>query len=140
MPGVVKISDAFSLALHTLVLLAANGERLVSVKEAARRFQVSEAHLAKVLQRLARAGLVRSFRGPGGGFRLIRPARETSLLQIYEAIDGPLDTNGCLLGNRPCGLPTCLLGRPLEEINTRVRDHFSMTNLADLSQAFGRKK
>ena len=101
-----------------------------------RAMLVSEAHLAKVLQRLARAGLVRSTRGPGGGFRLVQPAEETSLLTVYEAIDGPLSDNGCLLGNRACGLKSCLLGQPLNDINGQVRDYFSKTSLAALSQAF----
>ena len=62
----------------------------------------SEAHLAKVLQRLAKAGLVTGTRGPGGGFRLTRPAKEISAREVYEAIEGRLQVERCMVGKPLC--------------------------------------
>ena len=70
MSSVLKISDAATLALHTAVLLADRTEGPLTTKEIALTFGISEAHLAKVLQRLAKAGIVHSGRGPKGGFLL----------------------------------------------------------------------
>jgi Rrf2 family protein len=112
MATVLRISDAATLALHTMVLLADRRERPRTAKEIASTFKVSEAHLAKVLQRLAKAGLVLSAPGPHGGFHLRDGAERTTLLQVYEAIEGPMSSTHCLLGvpvwkemrPRPAGL------------------------------------
>jgi len=101
--SLLKVSEAGSLAIHaTAVLAAARGERVTARKMAA-ALGVSEAHLAKVLQRLTRAGLVRGTRGPGGGYRLTRPARQISLREVYEAVEGRLEVERCLLGVPVCG-------------------------------------
>jgi Rrf2 family protein len=136
MGNVLKISDAASLALHTMVLLADRRERPLTTKEIASTFKVSEAHLAKVLQRLARAGLVLSAPGPHGGFRLRNAAERTTLLQVYEAIEGPMRTTHCLLGVPVCGAKKCILGRLVCSLITQVREYFSRTRLSDAKAAF----
>ncbi len=65
MANLLKISEAASLALHTMGYLAANDRRLVTTHQIGEVLRASEAHLAKVLQRLARVGLVDSTRGAG---------------------------------------------------------------------------
>ena len=90
MASIIQISEAASLALHSMVLLAASPERSLTVKEITGRTLVSEAHLSKVMQRLAKAGLVKSTRGPKGGFVLGDSGLSISLLSIFEAIEGPV--------------------------------------------------
>jgi Rrf2 family protein len=136
MATVLKISDAASLALHTMVLLADRRERPLTTKEIASTFKVSEAHLAKVLQRLARAGLVLSAPGPHGGFRLSNAAERTTLLQVYEAIEGPMRTTHCLLGVPVCGAKKCILGPLVRSLIAQVREYFSGTRLSDAKAAF----
>ena len=75
MANVLRISEAATLALHTLALLASRPGVILSTHKIAKRLEASEAHLAKVLQRLARMGLVRSIRGARGGFVLELPGR-----------------------------------------------------------------
>ena len=82
MSGVLKISEAASLALHTMALLASERVGPMRIHDMARTFDISEAHLAKVLQRLSRAGLVHGTRGPRGGFMLPDGGEETTLLEI----------------------------------------------------------
>ncbi|MFN0168067.1 MAG: RrF2 family transcriptional regulator [Bryobacteraceae bacterium] len=67
----------------------------VSSPELAKATDTTEAFLAKVLQRLVQARLIESFRGQGGGFALRVTAREISLLDVIEAIDGPIALNLC---------------------------------------------
>jgi Rrf2 family transcriptional regulator, iron-sulfur cluster assembly transcription factor len=90
-------------ALQAVLYLAAKppGER-TSIKELTRRLHIPYHFLAKILQGLQRKGLLRSLKGPGGGFSLGTPAKEITLLQIVEAIDGPELTSACVLGFPEC--------------------------------------
>jgi len=132
MTSVLKISDAASLALHAMVLLAAHPQKTMSTRDIAQVLKVSEAHLAKVLQRLGRAGLVGSQRGPKGGFSLGRDSRQISLLEVYEAVEGPLETKSCLLAKPVCG-GKCILGGLLHKVGSEVADYFTQTRLSDLT-------
>jgi Rrf2 family protein len=58
--------------------------------------------LAKILQKLAKAGLVRSFRGVKGGFQLSRRTSEITLLRVIEAIQGPVFLNKCFVNQKAC--------------------------------------
>ena len=139
MPGVLKISEATSLALHAMAYLAVNGGgRSVSAREISGAFSVSEAHLSKVFQRLARVGLVETQRGPGGGMRMARDPEDITLLEIYEAIEGPLSKNTCLLGRPACGDGGCVLGDLVEKVNRQVGDYLGGTTLARVADRTGR--
>lgn len=135
----LKVSDAVNLAFHASALLAgAEGPR--SVGDLARRMEMSENHLSKVMQRLGRAGLVKSRRGPSGGFELARPAQDIRLLDIYEAIEGPYVEQGCLLAKPVCDGSCCLLGGLLQSVHAQLRSHLESTRLADMCPAFQIKR
>jgi len=136
MHGILKLSDAATLALHTMAFLAGRTNGLISAREIASSLEVSEAHLAKVLQRLARAGMVKSSRGPKGGFALARPADETSLLEVYEAIEGPLTATTCLLGRETCLGSGCILGGLIAQVNKEVSDQLTQTRLSQFTDTF----
>lgn len=131
MSGIFKITEAASLALHTVALLASRPKQLTSTRQIAGILDISENHLSKVLQQLHRVGMVESVRGPGGGFRLAKPADEITLLEVYEHIEGPLDTSHCLL--EACQAERCLLGNLLANLNRKVRDYFENTKISQLS-------
>lgn len=132
MSNMLKISEAASMGMHMMVLLAAEQDRLVSAKEAATLMAVSEAHLAKVLQRLARADLVNSVRGPKGGFSLARASELITLLEVYEAIEGPVEVRDCLFGTRLCDGRHCIFGHMLKSVDAQVREYLAGTKLADV--------
>jgi len=136
MSNVVKVSEAASLALHTVVLLAAYPKRIFSTKDISSALHASEAHLSKVLQRLGKAGLVNSIRGPKGGFVLSRSSDEITLLEVYEAIEGPLASSSCLFHTPVCGGQNCILGGLLSPVNQMVRNHLSKTKLSKLTSVF----
>jgi Rrf2 family protein len=138
MPKVLKISEAASLALHTMVFLAAHAKKNHSAKEMASALGVSEAHLAKVMQRLSHAGLVKSQRGPRGGFVLGKDARDITLLEVYEVTEGPFEPNTCLLGNPICS-GSCILGGLVAEVDHRVKEYLTRTNLAQLTPVFSKE-
>ncbi len=80
----LRISEAASLALHATGLMAINPGKPMSTKVIAQSFEVSEAHLSKVLQRLGKVGLLNSARGPRGGFTLARDPKDINLLEVFK--------------------------------------------------------
>lgn len=136
MPSVLRISDAASLGFHTMALLTARPEKTHSTRAIAQELQVSEAHLSKVLQRLTKVGFVKSIRGARGGFALTPQGQGLSLLDVYEAIDGPLNPSTCLLGHPSCPGNGCILGDMLDEMNAGVRERFQTRRLTDLAEVF----
>jgi Rrf2 family protein len=133
MPGILKISEAASLALHTLIHLVKNKNRMVSVKEIAAALDRSEFHLSKVMQRLVRAGYMESVRGPRGGFKLVDPWEEITFLQIFEAIEGPLDLSPCIAGTPMCNVKQCIFGDLVKKMNHEFKEYMSNARLKDLA-------
>ena len=137
MSGILHFSEAASLAVHGVLLLAAPGAEQRTVHSLAASVGASEAHMAKVVQRLGKAGILVSTRGPRGGVSLARPAGEISLLAVYEAVEGPLDRGGCVLGRSACPFGACLFGGLLERVSGEVRDFLSATTLEDFWKSRG---
>ena len=136
MSKMMKISEAASLALHGMVFLAARPKRLISIKEMARVLKVSEAHLSKVFQRLARVGLVKSNRGPKGGFALGKPGDKITLLEVYEAIEGPLESSSCLFDSPICDNNKCIFGDLLKVTNSRYRAYLDGMKLSEVTDVY----
>ena len=87
----MRFTGACVYALRALVYLARHREGgFVSVEEIAGTGGLSESFLRKSLKPLVSAGVLRSARGPHGGYRLARPARSITLLEVVEAVDGPV--------------------------------------------------
>lgn len=131
MTGVVQISEAVSLAMHGMGLLAVSGRRM-RVKEMAQRVHVSEAHLAKVFQRLVKAGLVESTRGPMGGFELSRDPSEIDLLEIYQSIEGHPKEGYCLIKGIECPFRKCIFGGTIAKMTEEFMEYLKNTNLGEL--------
>lgn len=136
MHGTLRISEAASIGIHAMTFLAAGPDRRSTVREIADSLRVSEAHLSKVMQRLNRVGLVSSVRGPGGGYRLGRSRKAITLLDIVEAIDGPLDPSRCIMPERTCRGATCVFGDLLGVMNDKVREYLSGTRLSELAGTY----
>ncbi|MFH1058424.1 MAG: Rrf2 family transcriptional regulator [Pseudomonadota bacterium] len=136
MPHRLHISEAASLALHAMALLAVDQRRPRPTREMAETLKVSDHHLAKVMQRLGRAGLVQSQRGPHGGFRLARRQGAISLLEVYEAVEGPLPSQTCLLGRPACN-GHCALSGLMRRLGDDVKTYLSRTTLGDLASGLG---
>jgi Rrf2 family protein len=139
MSRVLNVSEAASLALHTLMLMASAAEKPLRVNEAAQALGASSNHLAKVLQRLVHARLATSTRGPSGGFLLARPASQISMLEVYETIDGPLDMHTCLLGRAKCH-EGCKLGKFIARTAREFHSQLSGTRLSDVAGVIEREE
>lgn len=87
----MRLTRASSYALHALAYIASvKQSHPTPSHEIAKAHQIPERFLLKVLKPLVGAGLLHSVKGPRGGYRLARAAREISLLEVIEAVDGPI--------------------------------------------------
>lgn len=125
------------MAIHAMVVIAANNGRLLTVKNIVSVLKVSETHLSKVMQRLCKAGLVVSTRGPGGGFEL--NGGNNKLLEVYEAIDGPLVMTSCLFEKPVCGSRKCIFDKLLKRTNRDFYKYLSQTGLKDIVKKSGER-
>ncbi len=90
---------AFRAVLHLASLPAG---AVVSARELAEAQAIPPRFVLKIMHALTRAGLVESRRGPAGGFGLARPAAEISLLDVIEALEGPVAIHRCLAEREAC--------------------------------------
>ena len=132
MKGIIHISEASLLALHSMALLAQSNNQPLSTKKMAEITASSEAHLSKVMQRLAKINLVDSNRGPNGGFYLKRPIESVTLLEIYEAIEGPFENGSCLGKVERCPFKKCLFGGLIDKTRHEFHQYLASKTLKDL--------
>ena len=120
-------------ALHALEHLAAQGDGgPATARHIAEERGLPGDFLSKALQPLVRAGLLRSEKGPNGGFRLARPASPISLLEVVEAVDGPLRAEAPRVAGVRDGLDPRLEG-VCERVAEEVRRRFGQVRLSDLA-------
>ncbi len=124
-------------ALRALVYLAQKEpETVVDVHTIAEQGQVSEDFLRKILQVLGNAGIVRSHRGPRGGFSLARSAADITILDVMEALQGPVAINRCFLGRDRCAnLRECDLRNRLVDVQDTIVEFLNDIDLAKLASA-----
>jgi Rrf2 family protein len=138
MSGIFRISEAANLALHALAYLAHNRTQPAAVRSMALYLKVSEAHLAKVMQRLEKSGMVRGKRGPVGGFTLNRAPELLFLKEIYETMEGPLQSSHCLLGEVPCN-GKCPLSGLMKNFELQISAQLGKISVADFAAKCGVK-
>ena len=129
--SLVNVSEGASLALHSLVLIAKKQPLRMSVKILAEELSVSQAHLAKVFQKLSKSGLVKSVRGPAGGFCLNKPADEINFWEIYETIEGKVKLGGCPFDKEHCAFSSCIFGKEINRISSDIYETFKNMKLSD---------
>jgi Rrf2 family protein len=110
----MKLQISSRIAIFALLELAARPDQQVSVAEIGEKYGISSHHLAKVMHTLARAGLVRSVRGAGGGYIFAGHARRTTLLDVISLFENVGAGNGAT-GEQTAGERA--LGRILGEID-----------------------
>ena len=105
-----------------------------SAKDIARAYGIPTELLAKVLQKLAKHGLLVSQHGTNGGYALARPPREISAFEVIRAIEGPLFITSCVTDKRECGQMTrCTVREPLQKVNETLVKALSAVTISSLS-------
>ena len=127
---VTKLTDYATLVL---TVLAARPDEVLSASELADEAGLEVPTVAKLLKPLAQAGLVDAFRGSNGGYRLARAAADISLVQIVEAMEGPLGMTECSLHDGACGIESsCGVRANWRHINDVVADALRGVSLAQM--------
>jgi Rrf2 family protein len=105
-----------------------------SARQIARRFGIPPALTAKLLQRLARKGLVASHHGTKGGYQIARPATAITLREVIEAIEGPSDPGDCRHPpGEPCPGPDACSGRrPAAAVSRKIAEMLERTTIGEL--------
>ncbi|MBI2923181.1 MAG: Rrf2 family transcriptional regulator [Planctomycetes bacterium] len=131
----MKLSRASTYALYGLAYLAAQAAgRRVPLSEIGRYNGVPEKHLGKIFVILKRSRILASSRGVNGGFYLARSPRDVSLLEVIEAVDGPLRDDGCLLTRKPCqDFTACRLNLFWKRARTGMLGVLAAATLSDIA-------
>jgi Rrf2 family iron-sulfur cluster assembly transcriptional regulator len=110
------------------------GERAVTLADIAHRQDISLPYLEQLFARLRRSGLVKSVRGPGGGYRLARAAGETAVADIVTAVDEPLEAVRCGSGPIGCmpGGARCLTHDLWDDLGRHIHDYLASVTLEDV--------
>ncbi|NLX84203.1 MAG: Rrf2 family transcriptional regulator [Synergistaceae bacterium] len=131
MSKVAGFSEATYIGLHAMVLIAQKKGEKISIKYMAETMSVSEAHLAKVILRLAHTNLISTARGPGGGAVLAKTPEEISFLDIVEAIEGPLENSKCVFGKNKCSNVGCIFDDFLVKMTKEAKEWLKSKTLAE---------
>ena len=127
-----KKADYALMAMKHLAVRCDGGS--ASAREIAEQYDIPVELLAKVLQRLARRGLLTSLQGTRGGYKLARPTPMISVADIIEAIDGPLTVTACSTEAENCGqYAKCNIRDPLWKIKDRIVSALTTCSLQEIS-------
>lgn len=130
MSKVFSMSEAASIALHGIILIAKEKEGLNVIK-IAERTDTSKHHVAKIMQRLVKAGYLTSHRGPSGGFILRKNPKDINFLEIYEAIEGPIEITTCPMDKQICPFDKCILNNVTSNMTLEFKTYLKNQTIAN---------
>ena len=129
----MQITRETDYAIRCVHYLSCGKGETLMVDRIAQGMQIPKTFLAKILQKLVKGGVVKSFRGARGGFRLDRRPVEITLLDVIEAIEGPVAMNACALDKRTCSLSgRCSVHPVWVEIRKEVEQRLKKQTIATL--------
>jgi len=122
-------------AIRGIVYLATRpGDQVCLLSDIAAAVDVPQTFLAKIFQQFSKIGLVRSYRGTGGGFVLGRTPDRISLLEVVEAVEGPIVPNRCVTGEGECNRSkNCNVHPVWVNVQSQVRDILAKVTLQELA-------
>jgi Rrf2 family transcriptional regulator, iron-sulfur cluster assembly transcription factor len=122
--------------IRSVLYLARQPFKKVSfVNEISEEYKIPRSFLAKILQKLVKAKIVRSYRGVKGGFSLARQAREITVLEVLEAIEGKLALNICITDKKKCGFSRLCPAHALWfNVQAKISDMLKKANFEDLAK------
>jgi Rrf2 family protein len=130
----LRLTKKADYGLMALKYLAEHPETpSVSAKDIADTYGIPPQLLAKVLQRLAKVGLLRSHAGMNGGYALSKAANTITAFEVIHAIDGPLFITSCTKGSKSCEVePNCTGKEPLARVNESIANVLRNITVNDL--------
>ncbi|HEY8551217.1 MAG TPA: Rrf2 family transcriptional regulator [Vicinamibacterales bacterium] len=131
----LRLSKKTDYALMAMKHLALQGEREASsAREIAEQYDIPVELMAKILQRLARRGLLASHQGTRGGYRLARTPTSISVADVIQAVDGPLTVTACSVHDTACGqYSKCNVRDPLWRIKDRILTALAACSISEMA-------
>jgi len=131
----LQISRKGDYAIRGMVYLASQPVDKVSLlSDIAAKMEVPQTFLAKIFQQFNKSGLVKSYRGAGGGFKLGRSAENISLLEIVETVEGPIVPNRCIMAAGICSRDiSCTVHPVWKEVQKSMREILANVTLKHLA-------
>jgi Rrf2 family iron-sulfur cluster assembly transcriptional regulator len=122
-------------AIRGIVYLASRpADHVCLLSDIASAVDVPPTFLAKIFQQFSKIGLVKSYRGTGGGFVLGRSPEKITLLEVVEAVEGPIIPNRCVIDGDDCERnSTCNVHPVWINVQTQIRDILAKVSLKDLA-------
>lgn len=130
----LRVSRLTDYATVVMTCIAAHPRDVLSTAQIADETRLELPTVSKLLKSLGHAGLVESFRGVNGGYRLARPAREISLAQIVEAMEGPIGMTECSVEGQCERETQCGVRGSWRRINSVLDGALRAVSLADMLQ------
>jgi len=130
MSKIVSLSEAASIALHGIILIA-RSENNLNVIKIAEETGNSKHHVAKVMQRLVKDGYIESQRGPSGGFVLKKNPKDISFLEIYETIEGKIEVQDCPMNKKVCPFERCLMNNLTNKLTIEFKEYLAKQIIQD---------
>jgi len=128
-----KKADYGLMAMKHLAERAPHGA--CSAKDVADAYGIPQEALAKILQRLVKAGLLHSQHGMNGGYTLARDAGTISAFEVIRAIDGPLFITCCITVRGECDQPDrCTIREPLRRVTERIGKVLRRINISEMKK------
>jgi Rrf2 family protein len=133
----LKLSKKADYGLMAMRHLAEHAHQgACSAKDVAESYGIPPEVLAKILQRLAKAGLLHSQHGINGGYTMARPAAEISAYEVIRAIDGPLFITSCITVRGECDqTERCTIREPLRKVNQSIEEVLKNIKISEMSDA-----
>jgi Rrf2 family protein len=131
----LRLSKKADYALMAMRHLALNsGAPAACAREIAEQYDIPIELMAKVLQRLVRAGLLVSTQGTRGGYTLRRPSASITVADVIQAIDGPLTVTACSSEKNTCEqYSKCSIRDPLWQIRERIAETLGTVTIAEMA-------
>ncbi len=130
----LRFSKKADYALMAMKHLAIDPPGHASARSIAQRYRIPLELLAKILQRLVRKGLLRSRHGIRGGYELARTPAAISVLEVIQAIDGPLTLTTCSDTDHRCAqFRSCCVRDPLWQVRDRIMQSLRTLSIFDLT-------
>lgn len=129
----MQLTRQADYAMRAVIYLAASP--LASIQEISLAQHLPHVFLAKIVQKLAKAGIVTTHRGVGGGISLARAPENISLLDVIEAVEGPLSLNRCFIEPGVCPREDfCAVHQELEQIGKSLAQMLAKVNFARMAR------
>ncbi|MBF0516614.1 MAG: Rrf2 family transcriptional regulator [Nitrospirae bacterium] len=131
----MKINKDTDYAIRCMLFMSGNPDKTFVIGQIAKEKAIPESFLAKILQKLTKAGFLRSIRGTRGGFVMIKDPQDITLLDIVEAINGKIVINRCTMPDDRCELnencPTSNIWLEIRQIVEERLSHYDFKALSN---------